>query len=409
MSLSDNCPMPPGRVLAGSRHWWFLGPGGVARLGAKHVTADGQLQPATERRLRELGLCTGAPPRSYLLTVLTSTDCNLGCGYCFQNTGQSPGRGNRPPRIAHARLTSETITSTLEFTARQMAASGLDQLAIMLFGGEPLLNPRGCVELLARAADYGLKSARMISNATLLTPRLARELSDLKLRSIQVTFDGDRDDHDRIRVRRSHGGSFDTIVRNLVRASAVAPIKWQLRVNVSHHNHGGIDALLDRLEAALCPSRCMIYFTRVGDAGIGYGNELLHNGELAASFTRWHRRAVDAGFAVSRPSAPSRCQTCGPGDARYGAVVSADGTLASCWETAGKSDWQVGTVSDGYLPAAQIGDRWTHCEDSYQFADGRKVIAAFRDQVDAALLDYLNETGHLRSGNGQGGVRRALA
>lgn len=383
------------RILKGERNWWFLGPGGVARLGTGHLTAGGELRPGAERHLRDSGLFSPAPDRSYSLTVLTSTDCNLGCGYCFQNTGQDPAGGSRPPRIAHARLTSQAITSILEFAGRQMRAAELDSLKVLLFGGEPLLNPRGCLELLDRAAGYGLSSAWMISNATLLTSSLARQLSDRGLRSVQVTFDGDRDDHDQIRVRRSHGGTFDSIVRNLARASEAAPLHWILRVNVSHHNHQGIDALIGRLAAALDTARCTIYFARVGDVGVGYANDLLHTGELAASFARWQRRALDLGFRVNRPRAQAACRTCGSGDGRYGGVVNADGTLSSCWETAGKPGWEVGSVTDGYLPSAQTRPRWVSCADSYQYGEDERAAATFTDAVDADLLDYLDQTGRL--------------
>jgi uncharacterized protein len=384
------------RLLKGERNWWFLGPGGVARLGERHITADGALRPEAARRLRESGLFTQAEVRAYALTVLTSTHCNLGCGYCFQNTAQDTSGGTRPPRIARARLTSETISGILRFTERQMAAAGLERLRILLFGGEPLLNPRGCVELLERAADLAPTSAWMISNATLLTPSLARRLAALGLTSVQVTFDGDRADHDRIRVARADGGgTFDRIVRNIVRASEVSPLRWTLRVNVSQETFHGVDALIDRLAAQLDPGRCTLYFARVGDVGVGYANSLLHTGELPAAFTRWQRRALDLGFAVSRPGARKACVTCGHTDGRYGAVVSADGTLASCWETAGKPDWEVGTVTDGYLPGGATRDRWIACQDLYRYDEDAAVLARFRDTVDTALLDYLHETGRL--------------
>ena len=383
------------RILKGEGNWWLVGPGGVARLRARHLTEDGRLTSQAEQQAREAGLLTARPPRWYALTVLTSTDCNLGCGYCFQNTGQDGAGGNRPPRIAHARLTPETITSILGFAGRRMADAGLDELTIMLFGGEPLLNPRGCLELLAKAAGYGLADAWMISNATLLTPSLARQLSDLGLSRIQVTLDGDRDDHDQIRVRRSNGGTFDAIVRNIARASEVTSIRWQLRVNVSHHNHGGIDALIGRLAAALEPARCMIYFARVGDVGVGYGNDLRHTSELISSFSRWQRQALDAGFTMARPRANRPCPTCGTGDGRYGAVVNADGTLSSCWETAGRPGWEVGSVATGYLPAALTRERWIGCGDLYQYHEDQRAVAAFRDAVDADLIDYLDRTGRL--------------
>jgi uncharacterized protein len=390
------------RILRGERNWWFLGPGGVARLHDRHVTPEGGLRPAAEQRLRDSGMFNAPRRHTYSLTVLTSTACNLGCGYCFQNTGQDPTGGSRPPRIARARLSSATITQILDFTARRMEESGLERLSILLFGGEPLLNPRGCEELLTRAADYGLSSARMISNATLLTPVLARRLSAAGLRSVQVTFDGDRDDHDRIRVRRvrhgaaaEQGGTFDAIVANIARATDASPLRWTLRVNVSHHNYGGIDALIDRLAAALDPSRCAIYFTHVGDVGVGYANDLTRTGELSGRFVRWQRRALDLDFTVGRPQAAQPCPTCGFGDGRFGAVVNADGTLSSCWETAGQPGWAVGSVTDGYLPTSTTRDRWVGCGDLYREHDDKQTLASFRDAVDAGLLDYLDQTQRL--------------
>ncbi|MEU6537793.1 radical SAM protein [Streptomyces sp. NPDC047000] len=384
------------RLLKGARNWWFVGPGGVARLRDGHLTADGALRPGAERQLRDSGMLTAPPVRAYALTVLTSTHCNLGCGYCFQNTAQDLAGGSRPPRIARSRLTADTIDDILAFTGRQMAAAGLDRLRILLFGGEPLLNPRGCAQLLERAARIAPASAWMISNATLLTPALARRLAGLGLTHVQVTFDGDRADHDRIRIGRADGGgTFDKIVRNIARATEASPLRWTLRVNVSQETYDGVDALVDRLAAELDPRRCTLYFARIGDVGVGYANSLLHTGELAGAFTRWQRRALDLGFTVSRPGPRKTCVTCGHTDGRYGAVVSADGTLASCWETAGKPDWEVGSVTDGYLPSAVTRDRWIACQDLYRYDEDARTLARFRDRVDTALLDHLDETGRL--------------
>ncbi len=383
------------RILAGKKNYWFLGQGGIARIGAGQLSSEGTLTPRAEHSLRESGLFSAPQNRLYSLTVLTSTDCNLGCGYCFQNIGPDLAGGNRPPRIGHVRLKPQETTSILDFAGRQMAAGGLDKLSILLFGGEPLLNPRGCLELLTRAADYGLVRAWMISNTTLLTPELAKDLWDVKLRHIQVTFDGDRPDHDQIRVRRSNGGTFDTIVRNMVRASEATPMPWVLRVNVSHRTHGGIDSLLSRLATELDVSRCTISFDQIRDMGVGYENDLEYTRNLSASFSRWQRQALELGFKVPRPRATEECRTCGYGDGRYGAVVNADGTLASCWETAGKPGWEVGTAATGYLPAEQTRDRWLQCADRYDPSPDAPDVRAFRDAVDAALLDYLAETGRL--------------
>ncbi|HEY9475064.1 MAG TPA: radical SAM protein [Mycobacteriales bacterium] len=386
---------PRERVIRGERGWWFLGPGGTARLSARHLTEQHTLRPEAEQYLRDQGLFTAPRYRSYSLTVLTSTACNLGCGYCFQNTGQDTRSGVRPPRIRNRRLTSDTIEAILAFTKRQMAQAGLDRLMIMLFGGEPLLNPRGCVELLSRAADLDLTSASMTSNGTLLTPRLVTQLADLGLRHVQVTFDGDADVHDQIRVSRSGSGTFDLIVNNIARVLDLTPIRWDLRVNVSEHNRHTMDGLVEHLAERLDPARCSLYFARVGDVGIGYRNDMAHSDETVAGFSRWQRRALELGFSVPRPRAETPCQACSFRDGRYGAVVSADGTLSSCWETAGKPGWMVGTVDAGYLSSEVTESRWISCEDSYRYGDDMSAILAFQDAVDAALLDYLSLTGRL--------------
>ena len=382
------------RIIRGEHHWWFIGPGGIAKLSDQHLGPDGQLTERAGRFLRAQGLYEAYTPQSYALTVLTSTDCNLGCGYCFQNLAQDPTGGNRPPRITHSRLKSETITTILEFARRQMTAVRLEKLRILLFGGEPLLNPRGCVELLARAADYGLVSASMISNATLFTPRTAERLAELGLKLVQVTFDGDAPDHDRIRVRRSGGGTFDTIVTNMLAVSEVADIRWGLRVNVSHLNHTGIHALIDRVAARLDVARCGMEFAWVGDVGVGYANALEHSTALAAEFVGWRRHAMEAGFEVGMPRAISPCQTCSWNDGRYGAVVNADGALSSCWDTAGRPEWTVGTASAGYLPAEQTVGRWVSCEDRRQ-GEHDEVVTPFADLADARFLDHLAAVGRL--------------
>ena len=383
------------RLIKGADNWWFLGPGGTAKVRPEHLAADGVLTRSAEDTLRAAGLYDIAAYRVYSLTVLTSTDCNLGCSYCFQNTGQDLTGGSRPPRITHSRLTSETIGKVLDFTGRQMAAAGLERLSVLLFGGEPLLNLKGCQELLTRAADYGMRGAQMISNGVLLTPLVARALSERGLRTVQITFDGDQHDHDLIRVRRSGGGTFDAIIDNVRRVADETPLRFQLRVNVSHLNRSGMDAMIERLADELDPARCSLSFVRVGDVGIGFANEMLHAGGLAEDFIRWNRRALALGFRVSRPGAHAACQTCSFKDGKYGAVVNPDGTLYSCWETSGKPGWDVGSAEVGYRPEAETDGKWETCAGLYRFDEERAVLEDFADAVDAALLDDLSLAGKL--------------
>jgi uncharacterized protein len=382
------------RVLRSEHGWWFIGNGTWTLLRPEHIAPDGTVRDDIDDFLSQQGAYRPRCPKSFSLTVLTATACNLGCGYCFQNTGLDPVGGHRPPRIASRRLDSATIDRIVAFTARRMEQAGMDQLYLLLFGGEPLLNPRGCLEMLRRSRDIGLTTAVMVTNGVLLTRRLAVELYAAGLQGAQVTFDGSREDHDQIRVRRSGPGTFDTIVRNVERATEATGLRWNLRVNVSHRNFERIDALFAELRDRIDPARCTITFAWVGDAGFGYGNDLAHAGQVCDAFVRWSVTAVEAGFRVARPSMHTTCQICSEPGGRNGAVVSPDGTLYSSWQSAGKAGWEVGTIDAGYLDVTEVADRWVTCGYEYRHAD-RALAEAFQDTVDSRILDYLHATSRL--------------
>lgn len=383
------------RVLRGQRNWWFLGPGGVAKLHSWHIGEDGAPTAETIRWLRAQGMYRVPRRKTFNLTVLTTTHCNLGCAYCFQNLAQDESGGTAPPRISYARLNSATITKILDFTRRQMAASELSRLHITLFGGEPLLNPRACVELLEAATPLGLRSADMISNGTFLNGTMVKRLRELGLRVIQITFDGDQPDHDTSRVKRTGGGTFDTIVTNVRDVLETTELTIAFRVNVTTQNLPGIDRLIDRLADRLDASRCGIYFKIVGDVGNGFHNDVTATDRLTQTFIGWHRHALARGFKVGRPRERMPCPACSFPGGTYGAVVNADGTLSSCWETAGKTDWQVGTVADGYLPDQVNSPRWTTCEEDYLNFGDADAWDRLHDTVDAVLMDDLAALGRL--------------
>jgi uncharacterized protein len=384
------------RLVKSADGWWFIGNRTWTLLKAEHVGPDGRVRRDVDEFLREKGAYRPRTPRAFTLTVLTSTACNLGCGYCFQNTALDPTGGSRPLRIAARGLRTETIDQIIEFTADRMSRAGLDRLALVLFGGEPLLNPRGCLELLRRAATVGLgpRMATMTTNGVLLTPQLATELNAAGLSGVQVTFDGSRVDHDQIRIQHDGGPTFDTIVDNVSRATAVTDLLWNLRVNVSHHNFPRIGELVGQLRDRVVPRRCAITFAWVGDAGFGYGNQLRHADEVCDAFVDWTVAALEAGFRVVRPSMRTTCQICSVPGGRHGAVVNADGTLYSCWQSAGKPEMQVGTVHSGYLDVTDVADRWVTCGYEYQQADS-ELVSTFQDRVDGRVLDYLRATGRL--------------
>jgi uncharacterized protein len=103
------------------------------------------------------------------------------------------------------------------------------------------------------AKDLGINyDARMISNGTLLSRRVAQELmNQLGIVWIDVTLDGPRAVHDKRRCTRQGNGTYDRIIGNLENLFAVRKSKQQttvtLRCNVDMRNADAVRELIDDL------------------------------------------------------------------------------------------------------------------------------------------------------------------
>lgn len=365
--------------------WWCIFGPKVARLPGVAVD-DGHLTDEARNALEARDFFAQSK-EPFAVTMLTATSCNLGCAYCFQNT-QVSSNPFAPTRIAKSSLTDETVIKVKRFVQTRMAQHDFESVSLLLFGGEPLLNPDGCVSILRALTPLGLVHADMISNAVLLKASLAKRLFAAGLRKIQVTFDGAPQDHDTTRVDHRGSGTYRSILDNIKAAAECTSIQWQFRVNVSHHNLDRLDDLVEDLGELALTSRKSVRLALIDDVGIGYENALRYTDELAGRFVRLIGRIMDHGFNVPLLGGSLRdCPFCGQFGGTTGTVINADGTLYSCWETAGRPEWSVGTLDDGYLSAEVIRDRWVACDYATASRGSARDSRRFYDMIDAYVLE----------------------
>jgi len=175
------------------------------------------------------------------LTVLTTSACNLGCTYCFEDGINLKG------------FMKEDVCAGLT----EWAALKLDQirpriLHLTLFGGEPLMNPEAA-RFLSRSL-YDLCKARgieqqisVITNGVLLTESIVNDLMPFGLKRVKVTLDGDEAAHDSKRRYKNGKGSFQIIMKNLLALKGKAPIS--IGGNFDETTKDSIPRLLDQLVA----------------------------------------------------------------------------------------------------------------------------------------------------------------
>lgn len=189
-----------------------------------------------------------------LVTIAPTLGCNFSCSYCFERATES--------WISKQRMSLETQNQLIAYIASNL--SSRNRLCIRWFGGEPLLAPEIIYKVSNQLFDLcsrvGIQYHSTIqTNGFLLSSEHQDHLLKCHVDSIQVTLDGDEEDHNRVRfIGREKQSTFSTILTNI--QSAAQNFALVIRVNISPRNISSIPNLLEKLAENENVRRATIYF-----------------------------------------------------------------------------------------------------------------------------------------------------
>jgi uncharacterized protein len=294
------------------------------------------------------------------IRLVMNLDCNLACRYCFEGT-----------RKGKFYMSGETADRAIEFVKTRIRerGDGLEELYITFYGGEPLLSKELIfyisVRLSALAKDRGLKyRSSLMTNGTLLTGNLARELKPLGLKDAYITIDGPKDLHDSSRPYRGGGGSFETIVRNLRDVCNV--IEVFAGGNFTKSSFRRFPELLDyMIEDGLTPEKLRsLQFYPVVEENAEFALPDLHEG-LATFNEPWffdaglflREEVLKRGYKVARVSAGG-CML------EYGTdiIVNYDGGICRCPGLIGMEEFKSGDIFSGIKESGLSRNNWKNGE-----------------------------------------------
>jgi uncharacterized protein len=282
------------------------------------------------------------------LALNVSGDCNLRCDYCYLD-----------PPVVRASLTMSERTARAAFDLLMRESFGEPDLALVFFGGEPLLAP-GVVEAagryaVRRAEKEGRRlSLHMTTNGVLLTQDVTPMLEELGVR-VMISIDGGREVHDAHRRTAGGDGSYDAIVENLSRLPAGMPVSARATITDGSPPLPELVAHLRELGFEV------VHLAPVS----GRPLEAALVDRLLCELDELARVELKAVLAGARPSAGNfiepvlalelgrqRLVPCGAG-VRY-VSVGHDGRLYLCHRFAGDGPYDVGDV-DGGLDRGAVG------------------------------------------------------
>ncbi|MBU6321087.1 MAG: radical SAM protein [Patescibacteria group bacterium] len=276
----------------------------------------------------------------FILHFLPTIQCQLACGYCFENGGDRM-RGMSDKVIDATRL---WLSNYLDQHPE------IDAFRLVLFGGEPLLRKdiveKGLVAAHSLAAERRLDFwTELVSNGELLDEATAEMLSTHQWLRVQITLDGPEDIHNARRPGKHGRQTFCNVIAAIKMLVSTDYIKKvDIRISLDHANADRIPELIEYLASLGAQDRMnlslgLITPTLDRPARLRWDEERAL-GEKAVSI--W-AVAQAHGFAI-----PDEFVT-GPwcvAIAKHAAILQPDGALQKCFCTAGRAEYDFGTVAD---------------------------------------------------------------
>lgn len=273
------------------------------------------------------------------LTIAPTMACNFACGYCFQ--------GRHEPS---KKMTSEVQDAIISFVKSR---PNLKSLHIVWYGGEPLMGREAIFRLSDLLVAYCDKHnigyhASIVSNAWFLTAEVAAQLYARRIKSVQVTIDGDRETHDKMRPLTSGGRTFDRILDNIEQTLDTTALSIQTRVNVGQRNVDRAEAMLDDFAARRLGQRGRfgVYFSPIEASTPESGSafeERMSRAEFNRKVLALEGRARELGFAGIQTPSDGFMGMC-VAASKGGYVIAGNGDVHKCWETAHDPSKRTGSI-----------------------------------------------------------------
>jgi uncharacterized protein len=176
------------------------------------------VRPDADERADFVRAVRPIPPQSGAhlsgLVLLAAEQCNLGCPYCIKDRLMDLRPGRPQTRMAMA-----TARTAIDRFFALAVGNGREDVCLQFRGGEALVNAPVVLEAARYARSLWTRGAldiSMVTNATLVTEAVAREMAVLRI-SAEVSIDGTRAIHDSVRFTKRGRPTFDAVLSGLER------------------------------------------------------------------------------------------------------------------------------------------------------------------------------------------------
>ena len=254
----------------------------------------------------------------FYLIVNPTMNCNFKCWYCYES------------HIKDSKMDQNTIDAVINLATNVIQnQKGLKKFIVSFFGGEPLLYFDKVIQPLlikisSLCANNNINfSSSMTTNGLLINQEMLEVCKEYGLNWFQITLDGNKEQHDKVRFIAEGRGSFDKIVAN-IKLVAKNNLRANIRINCSADTMKNInEVILDFNDLSDIEKKHINFdLQKVWQEGAKIENEM--------SNTRFFFK--DNGYVVSGVTGydPGTVMGSCYGDKRYQATVNYNGEVFKC-------------------------------------------------------------------------------
>lgn len=191
------------------------------------------------KQIVDYGLKKCTEKSEYYLIINPTMNCNFKCWYCYE------------AHSGYTKMSSETLKKVLRLIDRLYNSELINKIHLSFFGGEPLLYYNDTVRPIIDAIrEHKHKSdfcydIHFTTNGYLINDHVLKHLSEgSEPISFQITLDGHRDKHNKVRFSAIGIGSYDKIIMN-IKKLLECQIEVLLRINFTTENIDSVRFILD--------------------------------------------------------------------------------------------------------------------------------------------------------------------
>ena len=228
-------------------------------------------------------------------TILTTTDCNARCFYCYEL-----GRARTP-------MSEETALKTAAYIREHC---GGNKVRIGWFGGEPLYNDRVIDLICGDLRNNGVAfQSSMISNGYLFDDEMVEKAAGLwNLKKVQITLDGTEAVYNRCKAFiYKDGSAYQVVTGNIARLLSKG-IAVSVRMNMDFHNAADLMELSEELAQRFGSKGLTVYPHLIFDDQIAWDQHhtIEKWTELYEAMHRLENRLIELGIYRGKDLRPRR-------------------------------------------------------------------------------------------------------